>query len=64
VILAFLSRRLRAWLLFAVLLPVVGRLLELVGVSVRDRNERVSDVLTKAGGYARTARPGQLLRRH
>lgn len=59
-ILALLSRRLRTWLLFAVLLPVVGRVLETVGVSVRDRNTRVGDALTTAGGYARTARAGRL----
>ena len=60
-IFAFLSSRLRTWLLFAVLLPVVGRLLETVGVRVGQRNPRAGSALTKAGGYAR--HPRQQLRR-
>ena len=51
-VMAFLSARLRRWLLFAVLLPVVGRLLESLGV--RAKNPRVSRALSSAGGYART----------
>ena len=58
-ILAFLSRRVRAWLLFAILLPVFGRLLETVGVRVSDRNPRVGDARSTAGGYARTVGPGR-----
>lgn len=50
-ILAFLSSRLRTWVLFAVLLPLVGRVLEALGL--RARNPRVAEALTKAGGYAR-----------
>jgi hypothetical protein len=50
---AFLSTRLRTWLLFAVLLPVVGRLLEAVGLRVGRRNPGVGSALTKAGGFAR-----------
>ena len=51
---AFLSSRIRTWVLFAVLLPVVGRLLEAIGV--RTKNPRVGGALTKAGGYARDPR--------
>lgn len=50
-ILAFLSSRLRTWVLFAVLLPLIGRVLEALGL--RTRNPRVAGALTKAGGYAR-----------
>ena len=50
---ALLSRRLRAWALFAVLLPLVGRLLELVGVRVARRNPRAGSALTTAAGYTR-----------
>lgn len=53
-ILAFFSARLRRWLLFAFVLPIVGRLLETVGGRVAPRNARAGDVLTRAGGYART----------
>ena len=51
---AFLSSRIRTWVLFAVLLPVVGRLLEAIGV--RTKNPRVGGALTTAGGYARDPR--------
>ena len=51
-ILAFLSSRIRTWLLLSVLLPIVGRLLEALGMRVR--NPRVGNALTRAGGYART----------
>lgn len=52
-ILAFLSSRIRTWLMFAVLLPLVGRVLQAVGVKVGARNPRVGGALSKAGGYAR-----------
>lgn len=52
--LAFLSRRLRTWLLFALVLPLGGRLLEAVGVRVAVRSPRTGQALTRAGGYART----------
>lgn len=55
VIMAFLSSRLRTWVLFAVLLPLAGRVLEAVGL--RTKNPRVADALTKAGGYARRPVP-------
>jgi len=50
----FLSRRLRTWLLLTVALPLIGSLLETVGVRVRGRNKRAGDLLRQAGGYART----------
>jgi hypothetical protein len=54
-IMAFLSSRVRTWVLFAVLLPLVGRLLQALGL--RARNPRVSGALTRAGGYARRPVP-------
>ena len=51
-IMAFLSSRIRTWVLFAVLLPLVGRVLQALGL--RARNPRVASTLTRAGGYART----------
>lgn len=53
---AFLSTRLRTWVLFAVLLPIAGRVLQAVAPRVGQRNERAGDLLTKAGGYARDPR--------
>jgi hypothetical protein len=50
---AFLSTRLRTWVLFAVLLPIVGRVLEAVGLRVGRRNPRAGDLLAKAGDFAR-----------
>jgi hypothetical protein len=51
-IMAFLSSRIRSWLLFAVLLPLVGRVLQALGL--RARNPRVAGALTRAGGYAQS----------
>ncbi len=51
-IMAFLSSRIRTWVLFAVLLPLVGRVLEALGL--RAKNPRVAGALTRAGGYAKT----------
>ena len=56
-IFAFLSRRLRTWVLFAVLLPFAGRVLQAVGLRVGGRNPRVGGALTRAGGYARQPVP-------
>lgn len=53
---AFLSTRLRTWVLFAVLLPLAGRILQAVAPRVAQRNARAGDVLNKAGGYARDPR--------
>jgi hypothetical protein len=51
-IMAFLSSRIRTWVLFAVLLPLAGRLLE--ALVRRTRNPWMASALTRAGGYART----------
>ena len=53
---AILSTRIRTWLLFAVLLPIGGRVLQAVAPRVSQRNQRAGDLLTKAGGYARDPR--------
>lgn len=58
---AFLSSRVRTWVLFAVLLPVVGRVLETVGLRIGDRNPSAGRALTRAGGLAR--RPTPAMRR-
>ena len=55
---AFLSSRVRTWVLFAVLLPIVGRVLEALGLRVGARNPSAGRALTKAGGYARRPTPG------
>jgi len=52
-IFAFLSSRIRSYVLFALVLPFVGRILQAVGVRVGSRNPRAGDALQKAGGYAR-----------
>lgn len=49
----FLSSRIRTWVLFAVLLPLVGRVLQALGLRVGKRNPRAGDALTTVGGYAR-----------
>ena len=41
---AFLSTRLRTWLLFAVLLPIGGRVLEAVGVRVGRTPTQVAEI--------------------
>lgn len=56
---AFLSRRLRTWALFAVLLPLAGRVLDLLGRRVTPRNPGVGGALTKAAGYARRPTKGR-----
>jgi hypothetical protein len=61
VIWAFFSRRLRTWALFAVLLPLAGRILETVGRRGTPRTPQVGGALTTAAGYAR--RPGRGRRR-
>ena len=45
---AFFSRRLRTWALFAVVLPLVGRVLGFVGRRVTPRSPQVGGALTKA----------------
>ena len=61
VIWAFFSRRLRTWALFAVVLPLVGRVLGVVGRRVTPRNPQVGGALTKASEFTR--RPGRGRRR-
>ena len=60
---AFLSSRVRTWLLFAVALPLGGRLLEALGVRVAGRNPRASSALTRTGRKMQDLRPGRGLRR-
>ncbi len=48
----FLSRRLRQWVLLALLLPFVGRLLERVGGGVAARNPRAGSAIVSAGRTA------------
>ena len=55
---AFLSSRVRTWVLFAVLVPLVGRGLETAGLRVGKKNPAVGGYLTTAGGYARRPTPG------
>ena len=52
-IMAFLSSRVRTWVLLAVLLPVAGQVLEALGMRVGQKNPSAGRALTKAGGYAR-----------
>ena len=46
---AFLSSRVRTWVLFAVLLPVVGRLLKALGVRVGEKRPQAGRALTSTG---------------
>ena len=48
-IMAFLSSRVRTWLLFALVLPIVGRILTAVGIRVGDRRPGVGRALTGTG---------------
>ncbi len=52
-IMAFLSSRIRTWVLFAVLLPLFGRLLEKLGVRVADRNPRAGRALATTSSMMR-----------
>ena len=54
---AFFSRRLRTWALFAVLLPLLGRVLGVVGRRVERRNPQIGGALTSAADYARRPTP-------
>ena len=47
--LALLSHRFRTWLLVVLVLPVVGRLLEALGVRVGGSRPRAGGALTSAG---------------
>jgi hypothetical protein len=46
---AFLSSRVRTWLLFALVLPLGGRLLHVLGVRVSERNPRAGQAMTSTG---------------
>ena len=48
-IMAFLSSRIRTWLLFALVLPVVGRVLTALGVRVGEKRPRAGRALTTTG---------------
>ena len=50
---AFFSRRLRTWALFAVLLPMLARVLGVVGRRVERRSPQVGGAMVKAADYAR-----------
>ena len=56
---AFFSRRLRTWALFAVLLPLLGRVLGFVGRRVERRNPSVGGTLIKAADFARRPTSGR-----
>ena len=56
---AFFSRRLRTWALFAVLLPLVGRILDVVGRRVTPRNPQVGGALTSAADFTRRPARGR-----
>ncbi|CAA9317667.1 MAG: hypothetical protein AVDCRST_MAG07-1581 [uncultured Frankineae bacterium] len=60
---AFFSRRLRTWALFAVLLPLLGRVLGAVGRRVERRNPSLGGALVKAADYARHPTAGRRRRR-
>lgn len=49
-IMAFLSSRIRTWLLFALVLPLVGRVLTALGMRVGERRPAVGRALTSTGG--------------
>ena len=51
---AFLSARFRRYLVVTIVLPVVGRLLEAVGVRVGRRNPQAGRALRHAADLART----------
>lgn len=50
-LLAFLSARLRRWFLLVVVVPLLGRVLQAVGVRLGDR--RAGRVLRSTGGHLR-----------
>ena len=52
-IFAFLSARVRRWFLLVVVLPIVGRVLQAVGVRVAARSPRAGGALGTLGGHLR-----------
>lgn len=61
--LAFLSARVRQWLLFALVLPFAGKLLSALGVRLQGRSPRAGSFLQQAGGFASTPRGRRARRR-
>lgn len=59
--LALLSARLRSWVIFALVLPVAGRVLDALGVRVARRNPRAGQAMRQAASY--TQRPSRRRRR-
>ena len=60
---AFLSARLRRWVLMAFVLPLAGRALQAVGPRVAARSPQVGNALTTAGGWAAQPRTRRARRR-
>lgn len=58
---AFLSARLRRWVLLALVVPLAGRLLESLGLRLGDR--RSGRVLRSTGGHLRGPATGRSRRR-
>ena len=52
----FLSSRLRRWLVFVLVLPLIGRLVETVGVRVAPARPRAGRALTTTGQTLRRGR--------
>ena len=48
-ILAFLSSRIRTWVLFALVLPVVGKVLSALGARVGEKRPKAGRALTSTG---------------
>ena len=48
-IMAFLSSRVRTWVLFALVLPIVGKVLSAVGVRVGEKRPKAGKALTSTG---------------
>ncbi len=62
-IFAFLSARLRRWVLMAFVLPLAGRVLQSVGPRIATRSPQIGNALTQAGGWAAQPRTRQSRRR-
>lgn len=62
---AFLSRRLRQWLLLAVAVPIGARLLEQLGIQLEQKRGRstISDGLRRSGEWLQNLGPGRHQRR-
>ncbi|MCW2726843.1 MAG: hypothetical protein JWN35_3764 [Frankiales bacterium] len=58
VMFAFLSGRFRRWLLLVLVVPLVGRLLEAIGVRIAPRRPGAGRTLTRTGRRLRRGRRG------